>query len=196
MVSHGAASRAGASGGGWSLAAGGDENVPRVYKIVNISYSASHDEMMMIRFLFVIVLVSLSATIAVVPFKEERRFFFDTDGWTCYGTPCSTKPEATLTAQRGSLIGQDNGREMWYFAAPNDYISKIRCAFSLQFRLAHLEFDSRGESELLEFDILIESKDNVTIGVKRLVSFSDIVFYCSNPMSCSTGGTVANLQRC
>lgn len=72
-------------------------------------------------------------------------------------------------------MGQDNGRNVWYFSAPKDYISQLRCAFSLQFRLAHLEFDSRGESEISDFDILLTSKENLTIGLKRLVCYPKYV---------------------
>ena len=36
-------------------------------------------------------------------------------------------------------------------------------------RLAHLEFDSRGESEFPDYDVLLTSQDNVTIGLRRLV---------------------------
>ena len=110
----------------------------------------------------------LSLTTAEAQVKEERRFFFDSEGWTCHGAACDHHSEP-LTVRRGSLIGRDEGKHIWYFSAPDDYLQRLKCAFSLQFRLAHLEFDSRGESEMHNFDVLLMSHDNVTIGLNQMV---------------------------
>jgi hypothetical protein len=109
-----------------------------------------------------------SLTIAAAQFNEERRFFFDSEGWTCHGSACDHRTEP-LTVRRGSLIGRDEGKDVWYFSAPDDYLQRLKCAFSLQYRLAHLEFDSSGESEIHAFDVLLISHDNVTIGLKQMV---------------------------
>jgi hypothetical protein len=117
---------------------------------------------------------------ATSSFKEERRFFFDSEGWTCHGAACHRSEP--LAVKRGSLIGRDEGKHIWYFSAPDDYLERLKCAFSLQFRLAHLEFDSRGESEIHNFDVLLMSHDNVTIGLKQLVgpSMNSLAWSCSN----------------
>ena len=75
-------------------------------------------------------LASLCLTFAVVQFKEDRRYFFDSEGWR---RECRGRNEP-LVAERGSLIGRDEGREVWYFSAPEEYIVQLKCAFSLQFR--------------------------------------------------------------
>ena len=53
--------------------------------------------------------------------EEERLYFFDADGWECHGAACGGR-SGQITADRGGLVGRDNGRGSWFFSAPPKFL--------------------------------------------------------------------------
>ena len=69
---------------------------------------------------------------------------------------------------RGGLLGSDLGLSpgsTWFFSAPPNVVSKLRCASGITYRLSHPEYDSRQLNPILsEFDAVITTAGNSSLG--------------------------------
>lgn len=99
----------------------------------------------------------------------QSDFIWDDEDWVVGG-----EGSVDMTIAHGSRLvkSSDDGKKVWYFAAPTKFLGEKRAAYGgqLKYRLGFFEYDSAGGDLQADYDVVLASeKFGLRIGIKNVV---------------------------